>query len=614
MSAADDMVASLTLRLRDQMSAGVDEIKANFNGLKGTLDSLTGVLNDLRDTLASLKTPATMIDGLEDTKKMATDTAAAVRDIGVAATQSGEKMRAMKGGGGFHGPANAGHAADWFGGALAGYMGLGAIKSFADFQNTELHISITDKLSGQAAVDEQNRLTSMLDPLAQQTATSSSDLADAYLFLVTTGMKRSLIDQMMPALAQASTAYNIAPGDMTQAAFALNQNLGIAPQQMLQGLGTLAYAAKIGHFSMADFSALLPDVSGQMQIMGMGGMKGVVEGASALEIMRRYEGQAAPAENDLKELLMYMHSPMGNRMFDMTSKMKDLLGPAGRALLDKYHIKPLDLPAYLNSERAKGIDPVNAIADYFHTMLAGISSPTDQANLVGDLIHNHQAQSGIIALVQQYDDFKKDQLTLTGVNPATVQTDFTTAMQASGAQVRIFDENMAQLERDLGQGLLPLLTGVNGVLKPFLSGINYLNQNFKLLGQGSGNLLLGITASYVALKTLAGVFTTGAGTIRAALGLSTTAAAAGGEAGAAGAAARTGLLAASDVLPAVFVASVLKLLYDKTAGQAPDLGNSGSRFIGGRGAPSGSAGDPLHVTVTGPQPRGGLLGQMLGLP
>jgi TP901 family phage tail tape measure protein len=537
MSAADDMVASLTLKLRDQMSGGIDEIKGSFNGLKGTLDGLNTVLGELKDVLATLKAPVNLISGLDDAKTAAGETAAAVRNIGAAAIESTTKIKEMNDamrsnagggggghGGGFNGPHNAGHAVDWFGGALAGYMGLGAIKSFADFQNTELHITITDKLSGAGAIAEQNRLTAMLDPLALKTSTSSADLADSYLFLVTTGMKKALIDQIMPALATTSTAYNVPVSEMTQAAFTLSENLKIGPQQMQQALATLAYAGKLGHFNLSDFGMFLPQLGGQMSLLGMNGMQGEDVAAAALEIGRRNTGTSGEAATNLQDLLGYITSPMGIRMFDQTKKMRDLMGAPARRLFEKYHIQPLDMPAYLNAERAKGIDPINALADYFHKMLAGVSSPTDRATIVGSFLHNQQARNGLLSLVQYYDDFHKDQAQLAGVDPKTVQTDFTTAMQGSTSQVRQFDEEMTQLERDLGQGLLPLLRGTNDVLKPLLGYITKLNGEYQIAGVGLGNLALGATASIVAFKTLTSVFGSGAGLIGRILGVTKVAA------------------------------------------------------------------------------------------
>ena len=523
---AEDLVAELTLRIINQMNGGIDEVRAEFQGLQDQAQGLGTEMETMAAVMTELHGPEQLMADMQALEEQALGVGSAFTDMtadmgampaeieaaitqanlfGTAIDEDTAKINAMvdemgrvpdlagaAGGGGFgYGggggrppdepdyPAHPddsgdGHgmgASDYFMELLALGMGVEEAKQYAEFQNTGTHIAITDKLSGADADAERERLAGTMQDLALKTGTSSSDLMDAYLFLVTTGMKHTLIDQMMPALATTSTAYNVPIPDMAQAVFALNENLKVPGDQMQEALATLAYASKVGHFNMADFSALLPEVSGQMEVMGMKGLPSVVQGASALEIIRRFEPTSGQAENDLKELIMYMHSPMGTRMFDMTTRMEDSLGPAGRRILDEYHVKPLDMPAYLNEERHKGVDPINAVSDYFKTILDHVSSPTDQANLVGDFFHNHQAQQAILALVLNNADFKQDQKMLTGVNEKVVATDFDTAIHTATGDLNTFGENLRQIGRDLGAVFdTDVIRPLNAVMTPINSG------------------------------------------------------------------------------------------------------------------------------------------------
>ncbi|MHB1305379.1 MAG: phage tail tape measure protein [Acidiphilium sp.] len=90
-----DMVASVTLRLRDQMSAGIDEIKREFGSVQATLDKLTVVLGDLQGTLDALRMPPAINQSLRGTIGDASAAAKAVTSIGVAAAANVGPLDAM---------------------------------------------------------------------------------------------------------------------------------------------------------------------------------------------------------------------------------------------------------------------------------------------------------------------------------------------------------------------------------------------------------------------------------------------------------------------------------------------------------------------------------------
>lgn len=539
---ADDLVAELTLTLRNEMNAGLDEVRAEFGTLDTTLQGLREVLGSLTEELAAMRAPAGLVSGFADVDAEIKNVIGSVEDIGAAIDADITKVHDMQaamvamyetqadmatgGGGAGGGGGNAGggggspkdegrgyvSSATHGGASLAndaffGLIGLDAAhhfaKAFADYDWTLTHIAITEKLSGSAAQDEVSRISAFLNALALNTGTSSTDLANAYSFLITTGMKRSEIDQIVPDLAYASTAYNTPVSQMDQSAFTLSENFKVPEDEMETGLARLAYAAKLGHYTFADFSAGLGDVGGQASLAGMTGLQGEDVVASTLEVIRRNEGNSPQANTDLKDFLVYMHSPMALRMFDKTTRMEDLLGASGRELLDKYHIKPLDLPEYLNDETAKGIDPINAMADYFHNLLAPIASPTDRGTIVGSFLHNQAAQNAILAMTQYYNDspdglpgFKSLQSTLGAVDPNTVRVDYQTASAAPETMMKKNDELWAQLEREIGNDLIPLFHGLGIEVKGFtvvLEAVTGLMSDYVLKPLGVG---LGTTAAY----------------------------------------------------------------------------------------------------------------------
>ena len=524
---ADDLIAELTLRLRNEMASGQEEIRAEFSALGDVLTGLTGVLGELTAALASLSAPVALTEGMAVVTTETDNAIKAVQELGGAIDADAAKLTALKemysggagGGSAFVPPEVSGQYADQpafippgmtppepapgggvedaaasavVGGEAAGYhakmmhhtgmdlvMGAVAVavshqaaEDYANFSSPALHSAITEKLSGAAAFKEMERIENLTDSLALKYDSSSMDLANAYLFLVTTGMSKNLIDQMMPSMAEASTAYNVPVSDMSQAVFSLNENLKIPADEMTQGLGILAYAAKLGHYNLAAFGHGLPVIGGQMSLVGMTGTQGEVEGASDLEVIRRNTGSSDQATTELEDLMVYLHSMMALRMFDKTKRMEDLLGPSGQKILDKYHLKPMDLPDYLNEERAKGVDEVDAITDYFHKILAPIQSPTDRGIVVGAYFHNLGAQNAILALNQYYDVLHQDQQTLSGVQAQTVNTDFQTASQAPQAQMQLYNEQLTQLTRELGRDVLPSLVLLGQGFDALLQAVN----------------------------------------------------------------------------------------------------------------------------------------------
>jgi len=500
---ADDLVAELTLRLINETNAGIGEIRGEFDDLAGSAGLVTDGLSELEAELRAIQMPVGLADGFADVRTEAESVVNSIEDIGSAILADIAKAKELQGAladihgggagggggnGGWDGGASAGpddgssshgnfvdEAVAGAGGGVAsrlagsalsamseaflGYIAFDVAKDaaqkYADFDWTLTHIAMTDKLSGSAATDEVDRLYSKLSDMALQTGTSSSDLADAYSFLVTTGMNRNLIDQMMPALAETSTAYNVPVADQAQAVFTLNHNLDIGPDDMSSALGMLAYAGKIGHFNLADFGNYLPGIGAQFGMLGVTGMRGEDIAASALETVRGVVGDSQSAATDLGDLMSYMTSPIAIRFFDRTKRSQDLLGKPILDMFDKYHIHGLDLPKYFDQETDKGIDPLDAMVDYMHAMHTQDMSYTDQMAIFGSLFHNTEAAKAMIGLEENYDLFHKDQDVLGSVNPHTVDTDFQTASNTPEIALRKMDESFDQLAREVGTVLIP---------------------------------------------------------------------------------------------------------------------------------------------------------------
>jgi hypothetical protein len=532
---SDDLVAELTLKLRNDMGAGLDDVRAEFSGLDATLQQLRDVLGGLTEELQAMRAPTDLADGFAGVVTEADAATTSVQAIGAAIDADVGKVAALKdawagyggtggfspdmtmnppapsdddgnfrpsfvapntpvpwadddmgggggsgdgggsgggrgggqGGDGSHGSQGGDMVTDMLFEAIAIASGKEAAERYADFDWLLTHIAITEKLSGAAADKEKEFLTGMLDDLATKTGTSSTDLANAYSFLVTTGMNHDLINQLMPGLAETATAYNVPVQDQAQSVFTLSDVMDIGPQQMPQALATLAYAAKLGHFGVADFGHYLPGIGAQLSILGDTGIAGEDQAAAALETVRRVTGTSEEDATDVQDLMNYVTSPIAARFFDRTKRSKDLLGAPILDLFNKYHVPDINIPAFLDDEKADGVDSFDAMVDLAQKIYNPKMTPTDQREIFGALFHNQQAAMGALGLVENYGVFKSDEATLAQVNAGTVTTDYQTASGAPQVGLDKFDEQLSETVRMLGHDVNPTFDLLTIALKVF---------------------------------------------------------------------------------------------------------------------------------------------------
>lgn len=493
---AQDMVASVTLRLRDQMSAGIDEIKRQFGSVQETLDRLTGVMGDLQKTLDQLKAPTALDDGLAQAATSATATVDAVKAIGTEATISGRKIDAMNvalrdgvnpaglSAAGVplgstphrHGVvddeaarpalhASADGAKDWMVdgamGAIAAVIGLDSVKSLGEYQKKLRQIVITEQLSGPAATAETHRLAALFDTLALRDRQSSSGLADAYYRMITMHIPAAVVRAIMPAIGEMATAHDVTPYSLADAAFAIQDSFKIGPSGVLPALEMLATAAKQAHFSMDNFGDYLKEIGGVAEMMGLTGRHNLDMVAAGLETVVKNSSQPNQADADYRDFLVYLNSPQLQMAGERLGFKKRL--EASQYIFSKYHIKPIGLWQLEDKAKSKGQNEVEAILDYLHKV-TGSMTDGDRAKYLRTLFGNQQSATTAQSILLHWSDYQAMIKRLDKVTAATGAKDFATALKGANTQVNLFDENMTQMNRGVGRVLKPLLSGVTSVL------------------------------------------------------------------------------------------------------------------------------------------------------
>jgi hypothetical protein len=500
----DDLVAELTLKLRNEMSAGLDEIRQEFGALDGTLGEMNKLLGTLNENLSKLVVPADLASGFVGVDTEVQTVITSIDGIGVAidgditkvgelrtaiadiqvpsiagaaagsgqASQSSEQAYMDTQGGGKrvepeHNPVGEFIIASI--GAMAGWSGE---QSYAKFQETALAGARMEGLEDSAALAEAKNIMHESYNQAYLSRGNVDDIENAYVGLIQQRLPKQIVDQMMGPLSEASTAYNTPIDQLTQPLFNLYEQFKIPGEELNRGIAMLGAATHMGHFYFQDFVPGLPAIASQFELMHDTGFKGEATAAAALEAARRGEPDSAQTVTDMNELLSYMTSPTASRFFDRTQRSKDLLGANIMDIFDKYHIKPLDIPAYFNEERDKGVDPLTAMVDYMHQLGAQGMSPTDEMEVFKSLFHNLSAARAMLALEQNYDDqkdihgnvmpgFKTMSSSLLKVQPSFLDENFQTAIQGDSGGMQNIDTFVTYLDRLYGQNTFGLLAGNN---------------------------------------------------------------------------------------------------------------------------------------------------------
>jgi TP901 family phage tail tape measure protein len=483
MSGTAEMKASLLLTLEDQLSGGVTRLMETIDKLIATTDKLASGFGALGDRLDSVFNKAN--EKAEQAKTTIGGFERALSHLGETAATVGKQLDAMWAGVEKSAVGQAGarltHASQQIGimgGAAAGFGVLEPVKTFAEFENVLRHIAITEGKSGEDVKPEIERLSKLFSEDAQKTGQSSESIAKAYYDLVTMGIPSAILDRVIGAHSQAATAYNISPEALGPAVGALLQNFSIPEADIGSALAAMAQAAKEGRFKVEDFSRELPGVSGFMSTLGMKGREGADISFAALETVMKNASNPGQAAADFTDALNY------------------LTGNAARLAFKKSGV---DLPKLLEDGQKAGKNPLDTILDQLAKMTAG-QDPVKMAETLHAVLHNQQAEQALMALLQHREEFNTLKGKLDHVDQTTVQRDFNTAVADPITQTRLFNENLQQIGRTIGEGFTPVLTALNGALNGVREGLAYMNEHFP----GLTHALIATTGAMLAFVAIVG--------------------------------------------------------------------------------------------------------------
>jgi len=504
-----DLRAALILTFEDKVTAGLRRLKEQLDGLKRVGRDLS-------------------MGGLKAATNHATGFGRALQAIGGAARTAAGHLKGML------------KQAEKLGksvGPIGALVGFGTLKAtsqaYADYDAILRQIAIVEGRSGGGqAARLSGRLGGRFDALALRTGQSSTDIAEAYKWIITThpgvtaDAARAMANQMIGALATAATAYHLNVTDLQNVPFALQSGFGLKGSQMESGLAILHRAAMQAHFTMGAFDQELAGLAAQFGSLGVTGLAGLRSVAAMLETVVKVVPSATPsmAGTDLGDLLSYVTGPMGQARMAMTSRgFSGKMYAQTRALLARAGITHgFNASAIIHAGALTGVDPVDAILNYLHARLKAIPKnitgqdrKTLQGEVINALISNHQAAQAARAILLHWDEYHRTQKAVGGAGKATLDRNFITMHNSPLMQMQIMAEGVRQVGRALGAGFVPVLRAVNFGLLGLVHFLHLANTHFPT----ATKWVLGLTGAGIALVSVLGVLGFVAPAIAAGFGL-----------------------------------------------------------------------------------------------
>ncbi len=274
---------------------------------------------------------------------------------------------------------------------------------------------------------------------------------------------------MMRPIGKAATAYRAEIEDLANAGYAATSNLKIPFEDTQRALAIMAVAGKEGAFELKDMARYFPSLTASAQALGQTGAPAVADLAAALQITRKGAGDAEEAATNLSNVLQKINAPLTRKKFA------------------KFGV---DLEASMKAAAAKGMTPIEAIAEITNRTLKG------DLNKLGDLFEDAQVQKGLRPLIQNLELYREIRAKAGGATAAVVDQDFLDRMKTGAARADAFRAKIQNLAISFGTALLPGLNSFLDLIGPIAGGVASLAERFP----GLTRLVVGATAAIVALR------------------------------------------------------------------------------------------------------------------
>lgn len=261
--------------------------------------------------------------------------------------------------------------------AKAGKSISGSMRGYAEFEDMLAGIGRTGEMSTSQLASMQSTILK----LAPQLGRMPDQVGEVAEKLIAAGITPDRVEKMLAPIGRVAVATRSEIGDITKAAQAMFQNLGIEPDKMESAFDKVWLAAKRGNFELKDMAQFFPKLAAAASSRGMSGVNAAVELASAAQIVMEGSGTPGQAATNLRSLIMKSTAPQTVKKFQKVG---------------------IDIKKEIAAGLAKGQSPLETVVLQARKALAKNKSLT-----VGDLFQDQQSQLALIKLIEKYDEFIK---------------------------------------------------------------------------------------------------------------------------------------------------------------------------------------------------------------
>jgi TP901 family phage tail tape measure protein len=363
-------------------------------------------------------------------------------------------------------------------GAGAGAFGAGILLPLRQAVGaaTELSSSLTDV--GIVADVSAARIAAMRPELRRLAETSNQfvpALAQGLKDLTGKGMALDAAMAALPAIAKTTTAAGAEMADMSAAASALIDNLGIVPAELQRTLDILTVAGNAGAFELKNMAQEFPVLSGKLKALGMQGEAAAASIGAALQVAMKMAGSPAEAANNVANFLGHLTRP------GTVDKIKKEWG--------------VNFPAAFKRWQEQGLNPVEESLKLIQQYTNG-----DQFK-ISAVFEDVQTVNAILPLLQNYEKYLdiRDRA-MAGSGAAQAQFDRRTT-EDPAQRFKALSIQVGNLTDRLGQALTPVLLKVVAAVRPLIDRLAaWIDANPEL----ASGIAIGV-AALGALSATAGV-------------------------------------------------------------------------------------------------------------
>ncbi|MDC7787962.1 phage tail tape measure protein [Rhodoplanes sp. TEM] len=365
----------------------------------------------------------------------------------------------------------------------AGLSFAAPLQAAAAYDAVVRDIGITADLTGEKLSAMIGTAGPAMEKLSFEVGQRSINLAKALQSLVSSGLDLPTAQGLMRTVGRVATAAGAEVMDVARASFSLSNSLRISVAEMETALAKLVTAGKLGRFEFKDMARELPELTAGIQKFGMSGMEAVTTLGAALQVVMYGTSSPSVAANNLSNLFQKFFGKETIENFkkefdtdiigtiqNATARGLNPFEAAMRKLFDKTGISAEEVKKVYDEAAAGGANQLEAF-EKVRTHLERIGAAAKIQLVFGD----KQALDAIIPFLANLDKYKEFKASIAMADTAIIARDLAGRMAGLTARIEVFAETAEQAMRRVGNAFSTNLAGLTWILQQVMTVVAWLD-------------------------------------------------------------------------------------------------------------------------------------------